>query len=348
MIVSMFIPIFLTLASVVKFVEPKIEKSEWKNLNEKLKEKLVPIHHHLCRSQTPEDIITLGDQANIVIRDFLLEHPELFETVESTKKTKFKKHNSKALEEAVKLKKELKRKAEHKDATEDDKKKFRLVLRAISDLRKAEKRREEAKTSEHYEKQYNKNKWKFAKKAVNGDLDKLDEPPGFTKAEADEFYPQTYSVPKMIDINQLNWFPHLPISPENDNFTNFSMDPIRPRDIKNTLLQCNKNSSPGPDGIPYSILLKLPTTHHTLATLYNKVLQTGYAPRSWSESVVKLLHKSGPTNVQTNFRMIALTNCIGKIYHLILSRRFTDFLTANKYVDNKLSWECHTRGYKLS
>ena len=34
--------------------------------------------------------------------------------------------------------------------------------------------------------------------------------------------------------------------------------------------------------------------------------------------------------------MIALTNCIGKIYHLILSRRFTDFLTANKYVDNTL------------
>ena len=99
----MFIPIFLTLTSIVKFVEPKIEKSEWKSLNERLKEKLVPINHHLCRSRNPEDIITLGDQANIVIRDFLLENPELFETVESAKKTKFKKHSSKTLEEAVKL-----------------------------------------------------------------------------------------------------------------------------------------------------------------------------------------------------------------------------------------------------
>ena len=62
--------------------------------------------------------------------------------------------------------------------------KFRLALRAISDLRKAEKRKDEAKTSEHYENQYHKNKWRFAKKAVNGDLDSVDEPPAFTKAEA--------------------------------------------------------------------------------------------------------------------------------------------------------------------
>ena len=40
--INMLIPIFLTLTSIVKFVEPKIEKSEWKSLNEKLKEKLVP------------------------------------------------------------------------------------------------------------------------------------------------------------------------------------------------------------------------------------------------------------------------------------------------------------------
>ena len=294
--IIMFIPIFLTLSSIVKFVEPKIEKSEWKSLNERLKEKLVPINHHLCRSRNPEDIITLGDQANIVIRDFLLENPELFETVESAKKTKFKKHNSKTLEEAVKLKKELKKKAEYKDATEDDRRRFRLALRAISDIRKAEKRREEAKTSEHYEKEYHKNKWRFAKKAVNGDLDKADEPPEFTKVEADEFYRNTYSISKVIDINQLNWFPHLPNTPESDCFINFSMDPIRPRDIKNTLLKCNKNSSPGPDGIPYSILLKLPTTHHILATLYNKVLQSGYTPRSWSESVVNPITHGGGSN----------------------------------------------------
>jgi hypothetical protein len=126
------------------------------------------------------------------------------------------------------------------------------------------------------------------------------------------------------------------VTPDEDNFQPFNLEPIRPRDIKQTLKNCNKNSSPGPDGIPYSILYKLPCTHHTLTTLYNKVLQTGYPPKSWSESVVKLIHKSGPLEQPSNFRMIALTNCIGKVYHLILSKRFTDYLTANKYVDQTL------------
>ena len=34
--------------------------------------------------------------------------------------------------------------------------------------------------------------------------------------------------------------------------------------------------------------------------------------------------------------MIALTNCTGKLYHLLLSRRFTNFLLDNNYIDNKM------------
>ena len=173
-------------------------------------------------------------------------------------------------------------------------------------------------------------------KAVKDTLDLKPEPPGFSKIQADQFYPETYSNPKIIDPTKLNWFPILPVSPADDNYQPFNLEPIRPRDVKQTLKNCNKNSSPGPDGIPYSILYKLPCTHHTLATLYNKVLQTVYPPKSWSESVVKLIHKSGPLDKPSNFRMIALTNCIGKVYHLILSNRFTDYLTANKYVDQTL------------
>ena len=101
-------------------------------------------------------------------------------------------------------------------------------------------------------------------------------------------------------------------------------------------MKCNKKSSPGPAGIPYSIILKLPTIHHTLATLFNKILQTGSPPTCWSESVIKLIHKKDSTKEPSNFRMIALTNCIGKIYHLILSERFTTFLTENNYLDKTL------------
>ena len=328
-------PIFISLTSIVKFVAPSLEKHEWEPLNIGLKEKLSPLNYHISRSSNPEDTATLGNQVSIVIRDYLLENPEVFETVDTGKKSKYKKHLSKTIEEAVKLKKELQKKAFGKDGTENDRKRFRQALRAISDLRKAEQKKELAKTTHHQEGQYFKNKWEFSKKACNGTLDLDPEPPGFSKIEADQFYPSMYSEPKIIDLANLSWFT-VKANLESENHTTFSTEPIRPKDIRNTLINCNKKSSPGPDGVPYSILLKLPCTHHTLATLYNKVLASGCPPSSWSESVVKLLHKKGPTNDPTNFRMIALTNCVGKIYHLILSGRFTKYLTENNLIDKTL------------
>ena len=98
---------------------------------------------------------------------------------------------SKTLAEAIKLKKTLKKKAQSNDATENDIKRFREALKAISDLRKAERRNELLKTSKHQEGMYFKNKWEFAKKATKGTLDEGPENPTFFKAEADIFYPQT-------------------------------------------------------------------------------------------------------------------------------------------------------------
>ena len=133
-----------------------------------------------------------------------------------------------------------------------------------------------------------------------------------------------------IDFTQLNWFPHLPASPETPNFTQFNTAPIRPRDIRSILAKCNKKSAPGPDGITYLTLLKLESTHHILATFFNKIFLSGAHPPTWGESLVKLIHKKGDTAVPSNFRMIALSGCIGKLYHLILAERLTTFLTAKK------------------
>ena len=60
----------------------------------------------------------------------------------------------------------------------------------------------------------------------------------------------------------------------------------------------------------------------------------GAPPPSWSESVVKLAHKKGDTKDPKNFRMIALTGCIGKCFHLLLAARLTSYLTSNKLIDN--------------
>ena len=52
--------------------------------------------------------------------------------------------------------------------------------------------------------------------------------------------------------------------------------------------------------------------------------------------MVKLIHKKGETSLPSNFRMIALSGCIGKLYHLLLAERLTTYLTKNKLIDPEL------------
>ena len=56
-------------------------------------------------------------------------------------------------------------------------------------------------------------------------------------------------------------------------------------------------------------------------------------PHSWGESLEKLLYKKGNPADPSNFRMITLTGCIGKSYHLILSECLSTYLTSNKFID---------------
>ena len=98
------------------------------------------------------------------------------------------------------------------------------------------------------------------------------------------------------------------------------------------LKSANLNSSPGPDGLPYGILFNLPCTHHTLATLFNKVLATSAVPATWGESSLKLIHKKGTTDDPGNFRPIALSNTIVKTLHLILAKRVTSFLVKTSWL----------------
>ena len=118
-----------------------------------------------------------------------------------------------------------------------------------------------------------------------------------------------------------------------ENFVKFDESSITPRQIREILKYCNRNSAPGPDGINFGILHKLNHLHGILATLFTKVFQNGSPPSVWSESIIKLIHKKGSTEEPSNFRMIALSNTIGKLFHLIISKRTTNYVISNKMID---------------
>ena len=57
------------------------------------------------------------------------------------------------------------------------------------------------------------------------------------------------------------------------------------------------------------------------------------SPKSFGESVLCPIHKSGPTNDPNNFRGIALINTMYKIFSSILNKRLYSWVEENKKLD---------------
>ena len=117
----------------------------------------------------------------------------------------------------------------------------------------------------------------------------------------------------------------------------FDISPITPGAIKRMLRKCKSNSTPGPDGISYHHLKKLPSTHHFLATLYTKILTTSQlCPPAWGSGKIILIHKKGDNSSPANYRPIVLSSTVGKLLHKFIASRLEEFCLANGIIDSSL------------
>ena len=89
----------------------------------------------------------------------------------------------------------------------------------------------------------------------------------------------------------------------------------------------------------YAILKKCPSLHLALLDLYNCCWRESVVPDAWKIAVIKLLPKPSATDDPSNpsnFRPIALTSCIGKIFTTVLQRRWLRFMLDNRFMDSSL------------
>ena len=68
----------------------------------------------------------------------------------------------------------------------------------------------------------------------------------------------------------------------------------------------------------------------SLVTLFNKLFDHGMFPQEWSKSIIVPIHKKGDVNQPDNYRGIALTSVISKVYTHIFS---------TKHFQSGLSWK---------
>ena len=94
----------------------------------------------------------------------------------------------------------------------------------------------------------------------------------------------------------------------------FSEEPPSKKEITDVLRLKRNGAAPGPNGISYIPYKRCPALVPILQQIFEKVWKDKEIPASWASASIILLSKSQQTSNPADFRPIALTNTIGKIF----------------------------------
>ena len=175
------------------------------------------------------------------------------------------------------------------------------------------------------------NIWKYSNSLFDSnDSNHID--PSFTKDQAQAYFETVYSNVTEVPFSNAPWMTYR-TAPSNP----FNSDPISLDEIKHRIKKCRNGSAPCPlDQINYVILKKCPSTSIVLRNIFNACIISSCFPASWQRGIIKLIGKptaSSDSSNPANFRPIALTPCIGKVFTSILKHRLLHYASCNKYLD---------------
>ena len=136
-------------------------------------------------------------------------------------------------------------------------------------------------------------------------------------------------------FHQSSWLPAAPL-PQ----VPFTSGDISIVEIQQVITKSKQQSSPSPvDQILYVVFRQCPSLTTALADLFSTCWKQGQVPSEWKHGVIRLIPKAAaredPGN-PSNFRPIALTSCIGKLFTTLLKKRWLSFMLSNGYLDTSV------------
>ena len=91
-------------------------------------------------------------------------------------------------------------------------------------------------------------------------------------------------------------------------------------EVKYAINQLHNGKSPGNDLILNEFLIAgKDILKPYITVLFDKILQSGYYPASWTEGIIVPIHKSGDIKDSENYRGITLLSIFGKLFTCILN-----------------------------
>jgi len=118
------------------------------------------------------------------------------------------------------------------------------------------------------------------------------------------------------------------------------MAPFTAEELARVIRKSRHSSAPSPfDRISYAILKRCPSLHPALLDLYHRVIMEGRIPSAWKVAAVKLIPKSSARedpSAPGNFRPIALTPAVSKLFSSIMKDRWLRHMHTNNYLNPNL------------
>ena len=211
--------------------------------------------------------------------------------------------------------------------------KFFLSVRSHNKLNRAHKQCQQGRKQNAARHQCHENLWRFTRDLLDNDSVSTIQP-SFSESTASSYFSSIYqSMPRTF--TQPSWLPSSPAP-----VVEFNEDDISMAEIVQAVKRSRSNSSPSPvDRIPYSVFKKCPALMVALHNIFNLCWATSVVPTIWKVASVKLLGKSSAvsdSSSPTNFRPIAITSCVGKLFTTIIRNRLLQFMLSNKYLDKSI------------
>ena len=94
----------------------------------------------------------------------------------------------------------------------------------------------------------------------------------------------------------------------------------------------SKRNAADLDGITYVPYKRCPAILPVLVKVFDKIWHSKEIPASWAEASIQLLPKSQVLTEPSEFRPIALTNTVGKIFFAVVAKRLENFMISNKFL----------------
>ena len=144
------------------------------------------------------------------------------------------------------------------------------------------------------------------------------------KASVDRYLSENDKIYKINPISQY-------LDPEEGDDSSL-LEEVSVGELKENLARCKSKSTPGLDGIKYSVIKRIPDGYlEEIAKVFSACLKVGYFPSAWKTAKTILIPKPGKDSREAkNFRPISLLSCLGKLLERLLANRISKYMEEKK------------------